>query len=172
PARCQLDSTPGEKAHPGPGRDESSGGWVPPARTQARRHIRSWQETLPSGSSLPMLTPTLSAHAAGLARWRPQPVLRPQAWPSPTSNGYSPYNPRACARLVKKIPEGFWAGSVATSSSVRVLYTVMRSLSREDTHTSSPRGVNSMCNTDLPGSRVRTTSRVWESITCTTLFFG
>jgi len=42
-----------------------------------------------------------------------------------------------------------------------------RLASRELIHTASPRGVNSMCSTALPGSSVFTTWRVRVSITCT-----
>ena len=57
------------------------------------------------------------------------------------------------ARLVKKMPLGASASSVASVVKRCVSSTDTRLASRELIHTASPRGVNSMCNTARPDGR-------------------
>ena len=70
-------------------------------------------------------------------------------------------------RALKKMPEGASTGSSRRTAKVAVSTTVTRLLSRAESHTSSPRGVNSMCSTALPGLKVCTTRLSTVSITCT-----
>ena len=65
------------------------------------------------------------------------------------------------------MPLGDLAGSVASVWNVCVSTTTTLWSSRVLIHTASPRGVNSMCSTALPGFRLRTIWRVCVSITCT-----
>ena len=71
------------------------------------------------------------------------------------------------AREVKKMPLGESMASVAVVAKVWVSMTLTRWSSRELIYTASPRGVNSMCSTALPGSNVRTMACVVVSMTCT-----
>ena len=65
------------------------------------------------------------------------------------------------------MPLGDLAGSSARVLKLCVSTTTTLWSSRALIHTASPRGVNSMCSTALPGLRLCTIWRVCVSITCT-----
>ena len=65
------------------------------------------------------------------------------------------------------MPLGESTVSVAWVAKLWVSITLTRLSSRELIQMASPRGVNSMCKTALPGSKVRTMVYVVVSMTCT-----
>ena len=65
------------------------------------------------------------------------------------------------------MPLGSCTGRRARVSKLAVSITDTWLASRELIHTASPRGVNSMCSTALPGESVRTTWRERVSMTWT-----
>ena len=71
------------------------------------------------------------------------------------------------ARAVKKMPLGASTFKLACNWRVWVSYTCTWWLSRQLIHTDSPRGVNYMCSTALPGSRVSMMVWLGVSMTCT-----